>query len=41
MEFTACARILNHRATLKMLGAAVETAEVVGSRMHRDRGCQR
>ena len=30
MEFTACARILTHRATLKMLGAAVESAEAIG-----------
>lgn len=30
MEFTACTRILTHRATLKMLGAAVESAEALG-----------
>lgn len=30
MEFTACTRVLNHRATLKMLDAAVEAAEAVG-----------
>ncbi|MDE0523394.1 MAG: heme-binding protein [Boseongicola sp.] len=30
MEFTACARILTHRATLEMLDAAVETAEAIG-----------
>ncbi len=30
MEFTACTRILTHRATLKMLGAAVESAEAIG-----------
>ena len=30
MEFTACTRILTHRATFKMLGAAVEAAEAIG-----------
>ena len=30
MEFTSCTRILTHRATLKMPGAAVEAAEAIG-----------
>ena len=30
MEFTTHTRVLTHRATLEMLGAAVETAEEIG-----------
>ena len=30
MEFTACTRNLTHRATFKMLGAAMKAAEAIG-----------